>query len=118
VLKIATKYVSRIQPVKEGTEANAAALVRWGLAALQGMVRMRIVNYPTHPLVDTGFMLGSVSFVITGKMKGIVYVGAEYAGWVEFGTSRRAATPFFVPAVEDDFRPLWRGQVRKLIHHP
>jgi len=49
--------------------------------------------------VDTGTLLASGSHNHTFLMSQVGY-NTEYAGYVEFGTSRMAAQPYLTPAVE------------------
>lgn len=53
-----------------------------------------------HAPVDTGFLKGSIEAVRSGVAEWIVQVGAEYAAYVELGTSRMAAQPYLTPAIE------------------
>lgn len=52
------------------------------------------------PHVDTGHLKDSIRFAMTGEYEGEVAAGAEYAAYLEFGTSRMAARPFMTPAVD------------------
>lgn len=52
------------------------------------------------PHVDTGNLRNSIRFGLTGEASGEVAVGAEYAEFLEFGTSRMAPRPFMTPAVD------------------
>ena len=55
--------------------------------------------------VDTGFLkstIGSTSSPSTME----VYVDAEYAGFVNFGTSRQRAQPYFSGPVEKNIQPM------------
>lgn len=92
--------------------------------------------------VDTGAMRASVYSVVDGKddsaqaqvdaealnpkmtflprpdgqvdeLHGMVTVGAEYAAYVEYGTVRQAAQPFFEPAVES-VRPSFEAAVKRV----
>ena len=53
--------------------------------------------------VDTGALRNSITSesMMTGEMMFTVSDGVEYGVFVEFGTSRQAAQPFMVPAIED-----------------
>jgi hypothetical protein len=56
-------------------------------------------NIRMHDLIDTGFMLNSVTARPTGAdLEWEVFVGAYYAIYHEFGTAFLSATPFFIPA--------------------
>lgn len=50
--------------------------------------------------VDTGFLRNSIMGRMIDGLKGIVEVFAEYAIYVEYGTRKMAAQPFFHPAVD------------------
>lgn len=50
--------------------------------------------------VDTGALKNSIRAIQTGEVTWTLIVGVDYGGWVEFGTSRMAAQPFLIPAVE------------------
>ena len=118
-ISVSVKLDSRFKIV--GAEINRAAdqAVRWSLLNLEGMVKMRIVTYPAHGraqkvgLVDTRTMLNSVAHAPLGPAKGHVWVGAEYAHYLEFGTRFVGPWPFFVPAFED-FKPYWRRVIREI----
>ena len=65
--------------------------------------------------VDTGYLEGSIEMKIeNGGMTGIVYVGAEYGGYVEFGTANHFAQPFFYPAYEM-FVPNFLSDMGKML---
>jgi len=49
--------------------------------------------------VDTGFLRNSIQVEHQDDLTSVVFVGAEYGPYVEFGTSRMAAQPYFTPAV-------------------
>lgn len=48
--------------------------------------------------VDTGFLRSSIAAKAEGPARWVVSVGAEYGAFVEFGTHKAAAQPYFVPA--------------------
>lgn len=48
----------------------------------------------------TGYMSSTVEARATSAMNVIVSVGAYYASYVEFGTRRNRAYPFFYPAID------------------
>lgn len=59
--------------------------------------------------VDTGFMKNSIRAVPVGPFTWLVFVSAEYAIYVEFGTRNAAAQPFFIPAVEKHRQAFMRA---------
>jgi hypothetical protein len=79
-------------------EAAAREIVAWATPALEAAVKESITGWPGGPIVDTGAMLNSVKGVIEGDI-GVVSVGVDYAIYVEFGTYKMAARPFFQAAV-------------------
>jgi Bacteriophage protein of unknown function (DUF646). len=50
--------------------------------------------------VDTGYMASHIEKEVTGKDTVTVVATAEYSGYVDKGTSRMAANPFFTRNVE------------------
>lgn len=57
--------------------------------------------------VDTGYLKNSISSEFTGdgrsgEMSGAVTAGANYARFVEYGTSRMHAQPFMNPALDEE----------------
>lgn len=95
-----------------GTEELAAKLrrlsdvargsaVREGLMAGGMFVEAQTkINIREHGLIDTGFMLNSVTTQVVSDNEVVVGVGAEYSIYHEFGTSRGLPErPFLGPAV-------------------
>lgn len=64
--------------------------------------------------VDTNFLRDS--FKVREKpLRRIIRATAEYAAYVEFGTSRQAAQPYFTPAIEAVRKPLmaaWKTLIK------
>jgi HK97 gp10 family phage protein len=50
--------------------------------------------------VDTGYLASHIEKTVTGKDTVTVVATAEYSGYVDKGTSRMAANPFFTRNVE------------------
>ena len=65
------------------------------------------------PATDTGNLVNSIGVQFTGETRAIVYVGAEYAPHLEYGTARMAARPFMTPAAEAA-RPRFLGELQNL----
>ncbi len=57
--------------------------------------------------VDTGYLRNSITHEVEGK-EARVGATAEYAGFVELGTSKQAAQPFLNPALEQNKRNIKR----------
>lgn len=66
------------------------------------------------PMSDTGRLANSITFDRLGDLTAIVGSELNYAPWLEYGTSRMAARPFFRPAVER-MRPKYIGKLEELI---
>ena len=65
--------------------------------------------------VDTGYMLGSVGIIEKSALSATVAVGAEeYPVYVEYGTSKMEARPFWRRARET-VAPLFRDAAEKLL---
>lgn len=64
--------------------------------------------------VDTGNLRDSIAVSETGLGTVRVEVGAEYAHFVELGTTKSPAQPFLLPAVEND-RPHLLRDLAKVI---
>ena len=70
----------------------------------------------TRAPVDTGFLRSSITgdWQVDGQhVTGEVRAGAEYAYFVENGTSKMAAQPYMTPAFER-VRPQWLAAMARL----
>ncbi|HNG95810.1 MAG TPA: HK97 gp10 family phage protein, partial [Acidobacteriota bacterium] len=63
--------------------------------------------------VDTGVLRNSIQATPAGPLRWIIGEGAEYAAFVEFGTSRAPAQPHLLPAVEAA-RPGFQAAMSKI----
>jgi len=71
-------------------------------AAQQGMVQTAdtlAAAIQENAPVDTGNLRDSI-YVATDGADVVIRIDADYAGFVEYGTSTRAAHPFIEPAIE------------------
>ena len=66
------------------------------------------------PMSDTGRLANSITLDRVGDLTASVGSALNYALWLEYGTSRMAARPFFRPAVER-MRPKYIGKLEELI---
>ena len=66
------------------------------------------------PMSDTGRLANSITFDRVGDLTATVGSNLNYAPWLEYGTSRMAARPFFRPAVER-MRPIYIGKLEDII---
>lgn len=64
--------------------------------------------------VDTGHLRNSIQAQRTGDAEAEVTVGAEYAGYVEYGTRHMAAQPYLTPAAEEQREPFEQA-MRQLV---
>ena len=72
-------------------------------------------NIVAMDAVDTGYMLGSVGIIEKSALSATVAVGAEeYPVYVEYGTSKMEARPFWRRARET-VAPLFRDAAEKLL---
>lgn len=72
-------------------------------------------NIVAMDAVDTGYMLGSVGIIEKSALSATVAVGAEeYPVYVEYGTSKMEARPFWRRARET-VTPLFRDAAEKLL---
>ena len=59
--------------------------------------------------VDTGYLRSSISTTVTGNAntsQAVVSAGANYASYVEFGTSRMSPQPYMIPAFQRNKQPF------------
>lgn len=64
--------------------------------------------------VDTGMLRNSIQANRLGKHSWEVTVGADYGMYVEYGTVRMAAKPYFNPAI-DKVRPQFMAALKGII---
>lgn len=82
--------------IAAGTEARVGEAIQRGVFALEAETKRQIVAMGA---VDTSNLLNSVAGEPTGALSGEVTVGAEYAGFVNYGTRHMAPRPFADQAV-------------------
>jgi HK97 gp10 family phage protein len=66
------------------------------------------------PMTDTGRLVNSIEFDRIGDLTATVGSKLAYATYLEYGTSRMAARPFFRPAVEQ-IGPKFMARLEKAI---
>jgi hypothetical protein len=109
-------YVSHLPEHMSRVDAQTKALVRWGAVTLAGLIKLSIVQ---HKAVDTGNMLNSVQSRNVFPGHAVVWVGADYAHFVNYGhftVGRKSyveARPFFDHGLSL-FSPIWADAVRRL----
>lgn len=69
--------------------------------ALREVAELIVSEAQSNAPVDTGFLRDSIHVAEESDTSVSVVADAEYAAYVEYGTSRMAAQPFFEPAVEN-----------------
>lgn len=120
MLKVAVKVTdNRLSQMGSQMQVNASMIVRkttfdierMAKESMQGAKGGRVYprtggNYHQAsapgeaPAIDTGTLVNSIHSEFQGLMTGIVFTGIEYAPYLEYGTSKMAARPFFTPAAE------------------
>ena len=91
---------------------EASRVVRGHGLQMEAQAKMNIVSMGA---VDTGYMLGSVGIIEQSALSVTVAVGAEeYPFYVEYGTSKMEARPFWRRARET-VTPLFRDAAEKLL---
>ena len=91
------EFMSKIDNITDNVIAEVGkAIVKSGML----IERDAKINCP----VDTGYLRNSISAkyegIGTDKPTCEILIGAEYATFIEYGTSKMAAQPFLRPAVE------------------
>ncbi|MBK9316909.1 MAG: hypothetical protein IPM55_22085 [Acidobacteria bacterium] len=61
------------------------------------------------PAILTGFLANSILTSFPSQTTGVITIGAEYAEYLERGTSRMAARPFVEPALNGALDQINRG---------
>lgn len=61
------------------------------------------------PAVDTGLLTGSINGAFPTATTGIITISAEYAEYLERGTSRMARRPFVEPAINGALDKINQG---------
>jgi len=92
-LRIQTDIVLDPRKLKARVDDAMAGFV---LKSATDMMEDSRANAP----VDTGELRDSHEAVATGHLEAEARVNAPHGVWVELGTARRPATPFFTPAEE------------------
>jgi len=98
---------SRVPQVIKKTRTAVSRAVK---DAAKGMV----ADAKQHAPVDTGYLRSSVSMQMLNDLAAEVIVGADYGVYVELGTRRMAAQPFFFPAFTRT-RIAFENKLRKLL---
>ena len=118
---------------KQVTQATATA-VRETAQELEGAVKLKIQQGPktgrtyrrggvVHqasapgeaPASDTGTLLGSIYHERESDLAYVVGTRIRYAPWLEYGSSRMAARPFFRPSLEQ-IQPVYQGRLERIIN--
>lgn len=87
------KLESRIPRISKGIETLAGQVVRKTAFDLEARAKQIVP-------VDTGFLKGSITTTQTGPLSATVGTPAEYAAYVELGTTTQTPQPYLGPAAE------------------
>ena len=91
-----------------GTDRRLQNEMAWGSAYMERTAKRRAP-------VDTGNLRGSIGSRVDSKYQAIeilLWAGADYARFVELGTSRMSAQPFLRPALDSTLPRLERRVLR------
>lgn len=66
------------------------------------------------PKTDTGTLVSSIEFKMVGKLSATIGSRLAYAYYLEFGTSKMAARPAWIPAVEKE-RPDFERAIAEIL---
>ena len=108
----AGRAAAKIEQTIARLPGEASRVVRGHGLQMEAEAKMNIVAMGA---VDTGYMLGSVGIIEKSALSATVAVGAEeYPVYVEYGTSKMEARPFWRRARET-VTPLFRDAAEKLL---
>ena len=108
----AGRAAARIDAAIAQLPAKASKVVAMSALQMEAQAKMNIVSMGA---VDTGYMLGSVGIIEQSALSATVAVGAEeYPAYVEYGTSKMEARPFWRRA-RDTVTPLFWDAAEKLL---
>ena len=108
----AGRAAAKIDAAIAALPAKASKVVAEHAAHMEGQAKTNIVAMGA---VDTGYMLGSVGIIEQSALSVTVAVGAEeYPVYVEYGTSKMEARPFWRRARET-VGPQFRDAAEKLL---
>lgn len=103
-----TVYVTRIPKILASFDQNVEDVVHINAVAIESRAS---TVYPYQR--QSGNLAGS-GYVELGDMSATIGFGAEYAAYVELGTTRNAPYPFLVPAV-DYQEPTYLKQLNAVV---
>ena len=98
---IITENINDITAIIEGMRLSKEEVAECLMAGAYTLMRNSMQQIEEQDLIDTGFMLDSHEVVeADGGVE--MRVNADYAGYVEFGTSKMPARPFVRPAMDNE----------------
>ena len=100
----------RSSEVAREVEATARKIVEKAARDIEANASANVV---TMGAVDTGNLLNSIAAEQLTPDRWRVFAGADYAAYVNYGTTFMGARPFFTQAV-DRVRPTFRAAMRQL----
>lgn len=96
---IKTTWIMNVPAAMRAGQEAAEKLIMWAAPTMEARVKQSIVGWPSGAIVDTGAMLNSVKGEVVDSTTAMVSVGVNYAIYVEYGTYKMAARPFFQTAL-------------------
>lgn len=94
---------SELGKIAAGMESKAALILAKTATDIEAHAKARAP-------VDTGNLRSSIQAVRRSSQAWTVYVGAEYADYVEYGTAHSPAQPYWNPALNlvlPEFKKAW-----------
>ncbi len=94
--------------------SQKAAAIKRVEAATKGKLREFILTMQRKAKQKSPVLTGnnrrSISFDMQGQKRARVYTESGYGGFLELGTARRAATPYFAPAFKETKDTIAKGK--------
>lgn len=97
----------RLPELRRDLSTSAARVTAKAAHDIEGQAK-------TRAPVDTGFLKSSIQAAPRSPLHWQVTVNAAYGAFVEFGTRKMAAQPYFVPAVAA-VAPVYQAAMRRLM---
>lgn len=105
--------------ITQGAKTGRIYVQKRTTTSKKGRKRTRAITHQASapgeaPSGDSGTLAASISAKAIGPLASEVRVDAEYGAHLEFGTTKMAARPFFLPAL-DAVRPEFEKQIAEVL---